>query len=91
MVLDLTSASIGLTLADGVALGLLAATWVVGLASARRRLRLLLVIGAIAAGLLVAGELADFAGRRYALGGGIVLLQVAVFALATRTRPATRR
>jgi hypothetical protein len=66
---------------------------VVGLASARRRLRLplLLLIGALSAGLLVAAELADFAGRRFVLGAGIVLLQIAVFALATRSRPAARR
>ncbi len=91
MVLDLTTASIGLTLADVAALGLLAVTWVVGLAAARRRLPVLLLIGVLSAGLLVAGELVDFAGRRFALGAGIVLLQIAVFVLSTRTRSAARR
>jgi hypothetical protein len=89
--LDLSSATIGLTVADAAALALLAVTWVAGLASSRRRLPLLLLIGALSAGLLLVAELADFAGRRFALGAGIVLLQIGVFALSTRTRPAARR
>ena len=56
--------------------------------SALRPLVAAIVIGALAAAVLVTAELADFAGRRYLLGAGVVALQVA--ASSFTARPAAR-
>jgi hypothetical protein len=83
--------AVGVTAADLVAVGVLLAAWVVPALAVRARLAprsvahpapllAVLVVGLVAGALLALAVFEDVPGRKYAIGTGFLLVQVAAFA-----------